>query len=77
MASSEQGNQQRGGMSTLRMVVSGVLVLVLIIFILQNLEEVTIDFLIFSVETSMLVAMVICALLGAVAALLFTRRRSA
>jgi uncharacterized integral membrane protein len=76
MASNEQGRQDRGGgMSTMRTVVSGVLVIVLIVFILQNLEKVTIDFLFFTLETSMVVAMVICALLGAVAALLFMRGR--
>ncbi len=74
MAANDQQPQSRGTMSTLRLIISGVLILILIVFILQNLEEVTIDFLIFSLETSMVLAMVICALLGAAAALLFTRR---
>jgi uncharacterized integral membrane protein len=56
--------------------VSAILVVLLIVFILQNLEKVQIDFLIFSIETSMLVAMLICAGLGAAAALLVTRRRA-
>jgi len=73
---SNEGGRDRGVMSTARLVISGVLVLLLIIFILQNLEKVTIDFLVFSIETSMMVAMVICALIGAAAALLFTRRRA-
>jgi uncharacterized integral membrane protein len=77
MATTTDGQRDHGrGMSTTRLVVSGVIILLLIVFILQNLEKVQIDFLIFSIETSMLVAMLICAVLGAAAALLFTRRGS-
>jgi uncharacterized integral membrane protein len=71
----EHRHQQRSILSP-RLIVSAVLVLCLVIFVAQNLEEVTIDFLFFSIQTSMLVAMLICAGLGAAAALLFKRSRS-
>jgi uncharacterized integral membrane protein len=74
MATTTDGHNHDRGISTTRLVSSGILVILLIIFVLQNLEKVQIDFLIFSIETSMLVAMLICAVLGAVAALLFARR---
>jgi uncharacterized integral membrane protein len=75
MATGAEHSHERHWMSTTRLVVSGVLVLCLVIFIAQNLEKVTIDFLFFSIETSMLVAMAICAALGAAAALFYTRGR--
>src|SRR5688572_24155981 len=53
MATGAEHSHERHGMSTMRLVVSGVLVLCLVIFIAQNLEKVTIDFLFFSIETSM------------------------
>jgi uncharacterized integral membrane protein len=76
MAAKTQRSNEHQGTSTVRLVISGILVLCLVIFVAQNLEKVTIDFLFLSVETSMLVAMLICAALGAGAALLFTRGRS-
>ncbi len=75
MATTTEGrDDRRAATSTVRNLLSAVLILLLVVFVLLNLEKVSIDFLIFTVETSMLVAMLICALLGAAAALLFTRR---
>lgn len=77
MATTSEGHDGRqSGTPTARNILSAVLILLLVVFVLQNLEEVRIDFLVFTVETSMLVAMLICALLGAAAALLFTRQRT-
>ncbi len=76
MTRTQGSNDRIDRIATIRTVLSGILILLLIVFILQNLEQVTIDFLVFTVETSMLVAMLICALLGAAATLLITRRRS-
>ena len=59
-------------LSTIRTAVGAVLLILLVVFVAINLQEVEIDFLIFSVQTPMLVAMLICALLGAAAALLFS-----
>jgi uncharacterized integral membrane protein len=76
MASHTERNSEHRGFISPRLIISAVLVVCLAIFVAQDLEKVTIDFLFFSIETSMLVAMLICAGLGAAAALLFTHRRS-
>jgi uncharacterized integral membrane protein len=76
MATTTERHEHHRGGPSVRLIVSAILVVLLIVFILQNLEKVQIDFLIFSIETSMLVAMLICAGLGAAAALLVTRRRA-
>jgi uncharacterized integral membrane protein len=66
--------QRRHPLATARFVVGGLLLLALMVFVLQNLEKVEIDFLWLEIETNLLVAMLLCALAGAAATLLLTRR---
>lgn len=57
---------------TIRSIAGVVFLVVLAAFILANLDDVEINFLLFTVRTKMLVAMVISAILGAIAALLIS-----
>lgn len=75
MAKDAQSSSRPGNLPMVRLGVSAVLVLLFVVFVLVNLETVEIDFVLFTVRTSMLVALVISALLGAFAALVFTRPR--
>ena len=72
MTSEAERQDQDDSISMFRTVGGLVVVVLLIVFVAVNLDDVEIDFVVFSVHTKMLVAMLISALLGGAATLLFS-----